>query len=147
MNKLTFYEQVGIVIPGSMFVFGLLLLFPTLQTVLTKDGISLGDFGIFLLLSYAAGQLIAAIGNAAESILWPLAGGMRTGWITKTEPELLSAAQIDLLDRKLEERLGIKGKVRGICCLLTSRSSAQYCSAVTSRILTCRCRRRRSTSW
>ena len=43
MNKLTFYEQVGIVIPGSVFLFGLLLFFPILQTVLTKDGVSLGD--------------------------------------------------------------------------------------------------------
>jgi hypothetical protein len=114
VNKLTFYEQVGIVIPGSVFMFGLLLFFPALQTVLTKEGVSLGDFGIFLLLSYAAGHLIAAIGNAAESILWPLVGGMPTDWITKTEPSLLSAAQIDLLEGKLEGRLGIKGKVRGM---------------------------------
>ena len=114
MNKLTFYEQVGIVIPGSVFVFGLLLFFPALQTVLAKEGVSLGDFGIFLLLSYAAGHLIAAIGNAAERILWPLVGGMPTDWITKTEPSLLSAAQIDLLEGKLEGRLGIKGKLRGM---------------------------------
>jgi hypothetical protein len=113
VNKLTFYEQVGIVIPGSVFTFGLLLFFPALQTVLTK-GVSLGDFGVFLLLSYAAGHLIAAIGNAAESILWPLVGGMPTDWITKTEPSLLSAAQIDLLEGKLEGRLGIKAKVRGM---------------------------------
>ena len=66
MNKLTFYEQVGIVIPGSVLVFGLLLFFPALQTVLTKDGVSLGDFGIFVLLSYAAGHLIAALGNVAR---------------------------------------------------------------------------------
>jgi hypothetical protein len=91
-----------------------LLFFPALQTVLAKQGVSLGDFGIFLLLSYAAGHLIAAIGNAAESILWPLVGGMPTDWITKTEPSLLSAAQIDLLEGKLEGRLGIKGKVRGM---------------------------------
>jgi hypothetical protein len=58
---MTFYEQVGIVTPGSVFVFGLLFFFPDFQTVLTKDGVSLGDFGIFVLLSYAAGHLIAAI--------------------------------------------------------------------------------------
>ena len=114
MNKLTFYEQVGIVIPGSVFMFGLFLFFPALQTVLATQGVSLGDFGVFLLLSYAAGHLIAAIGNAAESILWPLVGGMPTDWITKTEPSLLSAAQIDLLEGKLEGRLGIKEKVRGM---------------------------------
>jgi hypothetical protein len=114
VNKITFYEQVGIVIPGSVLMFGLLLFFPALQTVLTKDGVNLGEFGIFLLLSYAAGHLIAAIGNAAESILWPLVGGMPTDWITRTDATLLSTPQIDLLEKKLESRLGITQKVRGL---------------------------------
>jgi hypothetical protein len=78
VNKITFYEQVGIVIPGSVLTFGLLLFFPALQTALTKDGVNLGEFGIFLLLSYAAGHLIATIGNAAENALWSLVGGMPT---------------------------------------------------------------------
>jgi hypothetical protein len=53
VNKLTFYEQVGIVIPGSVFLFGLLLFFPALQTVFMKDGVTVGELGIFVLLSYA----------------------------------------------------------------------------------------------
>jgi hypothetical protein len=114
VNKLTFYEQVGIVVPGSVFVFGLLFFFPVLQTVLTKDGVSLGDLGLFVLLSYAAGQLIAAIGNLAESILWRFVGGMPTDWITKTRTTLLSSTQIDLVEKKLENRLGITAKVRGL---------------------------------
>jgi hypothetical protein len=114
MNKLTFYEQVGIVVPGSVFVFGLLFFFPVLQTVLTKDGVSLGGLGIFVLLSYAAGQLIAAIGNVAESILWRFVGGMPTDWITRTDTTLLSSTQIDLVEKKLERRLGITEKVRGL---------------------------------
>lgn len=114
MNKLTFYEQVGIVVPGSVFMFGLLFFFPTLQTVLTKDGVSLGDLGIFVLLSYAAGQLIAAIGNMGESILWRFVGGMPTDWITRTDTTLLSLSQIELIQKKLESRLGISEKVRGL---------------------------------
>ncbi len=114
VNKLTFYEQVGIVVPGSVFMFGLLFFFPTLQTVLTKDGVSLGDLGIFVLLSYAAGQLIAAIGNMGESILWRFVGGMPTDWITRTDTTLLSLSQIELIQKKLESRLGISEKVRGL---------------------------------
>jgi hypothetical protein len=114
MNKLTFYEQVGIVVPGSVFVFGLLFFFPVLQAVLTKDGVSLGGLGIFVLLSYAAGQLIAAIGNVAESILWRFVGGMPTDWITRTDTTLLSSTQIDLVEKKLQKRLGITEKVRGL---------------------------------
>jgi hypothetical protein len=100
MNKLTFYEQVGIVIPGSVLVFGLLFFFPALQTVLTREGVSLGDLGIFVLLSYAAGHLIAAIGNLGESLFWGVLGGMPTDWITKTTTTLLSSSQIDLLEKK-----------------------------------------------
>jgi hypothetical protein len=114
VNKLTFYEQVGIVIPGSVFVFGLLFFFPGLQTVLTKDGVSLGDFGIFLLLSYAAGHLIAAIGNVGERLFWWFFGGMPTDWITKTGTTLLSSSQVDLVDKKVQARLGITDKVRGL---------------------------------
>ena len=100
MNKLTFYEQVGIVIPGSVFLFGLLLFFPVLQTVLTKDGVSFGELGIFVLVSYAAGHLIAAVGNATEIFLWRLVGGMPSDWVTRTQTSLLSAPQIDLLEKK-----------------------------------------------
>jgi hypothetical protein len=115
VNKLTFYEQVGIVIPGSVFLFGLLLFFPVLQTVLTKDGVSVGELGIFVLLSYAAGHLIAAIGNAAESFLWGLVGGMPSDWVTRTQTSLLSGPQIDLLEKKVRTRLGITvGKIRGL---------------------------------
>jgi hypothetical protein len=114
VNKLTFYEQVGIVIPGSVLVFGLLLFFPALQTVLTKDGVSLGDFGIFVLLSYAAGHLIAAIGNVGETLFWGFFGGMPTDWITKTNTTLLSSSQVDLVEKKLQTRLGITEKVRGL---------------------------------
>ena len=115
MNKLTFYEQVGIVIPGAVFLFGLLLFFPVLQTVLTKDGVTVGELGIFVLLSYAAGHLIAAVGNAAESFLWGLVGGMPSGWVTRTPTSLLSGPQIDLIEKKVQTRLGITvGKIRGL---------------------------------
>jgi hypothetical protein len=114
VNKLTFYEQVGIVVPGSVFMFGLLFFFPALQTVLAKDGVSLGDLGIFVLLSYAAGQLIATIGNMGESILWRFVGGMPTDWITRPDTTLLSLSQIELIQKKLESRLGISEKVRGL---------------------------------
>ena len=93
MNKLTFYEQVGIVIPGSVFLFGLLLFFPVLQPVLTKDGVSVGELGIFVLLSYAAGHLIAGIGNAAESFLWGLVGGMPSDWVTRTQTPLTATSR------------------------------------------------------
>jgi hypothetical protein len=78
------------------------------------DEVSLGDFGIFILLSYAAGHLIAAIGNVGESCFWRLFGGMPTDWITRTNTTLLSSLQIDLIEKKLQTRLGINERVRDL---------------------------------
>lgn len=115
MTKMTFYEQVGIVIPGAILLFGLMMYFPELQAILAKDGVSLGQFGIFLLLSYAGGHLVAALGNALESVLWKLFGGMPTVWITREKTSLLSDAQIAQIEQKIQTRLGIAGlKIRGM---------------------------------
>jgi hypothetical protein len=104
---MTFYEQVGIVIPGSVFLVGLLFYFPALNALMAKDGVTLGQFGIFLLLSYASGHLLAAVGNALEWLLWKVAGGMPTDWVTKTGgTSLLSASQIDAVQAKVNARFG-----------------------------------------
>lgn len=103
----TFYEQVGIIIPGSVFLFGLLFYFPSLRELLAKDGVSVGQLGIFVLLSYAAGHLIAAVGNLGESLLWPLAGGMPTDWVTKQETTLISPQQRRQVESRIGSRLSI----------------------------------------
>jgi hypothetical protein len=106
VNKLTFYEQVGIVIPGAVLLTGLLFYFPALNALVAKDGVTLGQFGIFLLLSYAAGHLLAAVGNGLE-LLWNLTGGMPTDWVTKSKGTgLLTAAQIQAVAAKGRSRLG-----------------------------------------
>ena len=54
MQKLTFYEQLGIVIPGSVFMFGLVMYFPDLKALTAKDGVSVGELGLFVLLAAEA---------------------------------------------------------------------------------------------
>jgi hypothetical protein len=110
---MTFYEQVEIVIPGSVVLVGLLFYFPTLNALMAKDGVTLGQFGIFLLLSYAAGHVVAAVGNVVENIAWRVSGGMPSDWVTKSG--LLSPQQIDLVESKVRTRLGITiDKIRGL---------------------------------
>lgn len=107
MNKPTFYEQVGIIIPGAVFLVGLLFYFPALHALMTKDGVTLGAFGIFLLLSYAAGHFLAALGNALEAALWRLAGGMPSDWVTRADgTSLLARGQIEAVAAKARSRLG-----------------------------------------
>lgn len=107
MQKMTFYEQLGIVIPGSVFVFGLLLYFPWVKTITGSEAVSLGDLGLFVLLAYAAGHLIAALGNGIESILWRICGGMPSEWIVGPTPTLLSPQQLEQLRLKIGSRLNI----------------------------------------
>jgi hypothetical protein len=115
MSKMTVYEQVGIVIPGAVFLFALMMHFPELQTLLAKDGISLGQFGVFVLLSYAAGHFIAAVGNGVEALLWCALGGMPTDWVTHEKTSLLSEQQITQLETKIRTRLGLTlDKLRGL---------------------------------
>jgi hypothetical protein len=109
MNKMTFYEQVGIVIPGGVLLVGLLFYFPALSALVAKDGVTLGQFGIFLLLSYAAGHAVAAIGNFLESLFWRLLGGMPSDWVTRrTGSTLLSPQQVASVENKIRERLKIQ---------------------------------------
>jgi hypothetical protein len=116
MNKLTFYEQVGIVIPGSALLVGLLFYFPGLNALMAKNGVTLGQFGIFLLLSYAAGHFVAAIGNALESLFWRIFGGMPSDWVIRPAgTSLLSAQQITLLENRIRDRLKIQvGNLKGL---------------------------------
>ena len=107
MQKMSFYEQIGIVIPGSVLVFGLVLYYPVMQSLTAKDGFSVGELGLFVLIAYAAGHLVAAIANALEGVFWGILGGMPSDWITRDPPVLLSAQQVENLRSKLSTRLTI----------------------------------------
>jgi hypothetical protein len=107
MKKFTFYEQVGIVIPGAVLLFGIIFYVPEVQTVLAKDGFSVGGFGVFVLVAYAAGHGVAALGNMIENVYWKPFGGMPTNWVIGRKPRLLSQPQIDLLEARVKQRLGL----------------------------------------
>jgi hypothetical protein len=94
MRTLTFYEQVGVIIPGALFLFGLILSSPVLEEIFVSNNVSIGGLGLFLLISYAAGQLIAALGNIFESVYWFLRGGMPSSWVIGEKACLMSATQI-----------------------------------------------------
>jgi hypothetical protein len=106
MKELSFYEQVGIVLPGSIFLAGLSLLFPQLKAQFGSDGVSVGGLGLFLIVAYAIGQLIAAGGNLLEKLIWLPAGGMPSDWVVKNRTTLLSTNEIQRIEKKLNKQLG-----------------------------------------
>jgi len=105
--KMTFCEQLGIVIPGSVLMLGFVLYYPALQFVAAKDGLSVGDLGLFVLIAYAAGHLVAAIANALETLFWGILGGMPSDWVTRDPPSLLTPEQVESLRTKLATRFSI----------------------------------------
>ena len=108
MKNLSFYEQAGIVVPGSVLLFGLLLIYPDLSHIFAKDGITVGGLGIFVLLSYAAGHLVAALGNILEAILWWPFGGMPSNWMVDQKRSFLTSEQTALLEFSSSQPLGTR---------------------------------------
>jgi hypothetical protein len=76
-----FYEYAGIIIPGTVLVMALVWLFPESRALFSKEGVTLGELGLFVIIAYAAGQLVQAIGNGLEWVLWKLCGGMPSGQV------------------------------------------------------------------
>lgn len=96
-SKFDAYEIIGVITPGSVFLFGLTLLFPDLKSLFFDQGFSVGDLGLFLVLSFVAGHLIQAAGNLTEGVIWKPFGGMPTDWLIKSPQKLLYDTQVERL--------------------------------------------------
>lgn len=107
MKDLSFYEQAGIVLPGSAVLFGVLYLIPELRPLFMDKGLTVGGLGLFLLLAYALGHLVAAVGNLLELLIWWPVGGMPTTWVRSSKTRLLTTDQLERLRLKMKPRLGL----------------------------------------
>jgi hypothetical protein len=77
MNRtFDFYEYAGLIIPGAALVLGLSVLIPELRLLFGKEGVTLGEFGLFVVVTYAAGHLVQGIGNWIEWLWWKCFGGL-----------------------------------------------------------------------
>src|SRR5262245_16661633 len=99
-----FYEYAGIIIPGTVLVMALVWLFPESRAFFSKEGVTLGELGLFVIIAYAAGQLVQAIGNGLEWVWWKLCGGMPSGQVLCGK--YLSADQYKRLLEALRPVLG-----------------------------------------
>lgn len=113
MRDFDFYEFAGIVVPGAIALVGISMLFPSAQRLFGPEAISVAGLGLFLMLAYAAGHLVQAVGNLLESAWWKLCGGMPTDWVTKPDQELLATAQIRMLERRMQALTGTTQSVVG----------------------------------
>jgi hypothetical protein len=105
MNRsFDFYEYAGFIIPGTVVLMGVAWLFPESRALFSKDGVTLGELGLFVIIGYAAGQLVQAIGNYLEWLWWKPWGGMPTGRVFSGK--FLTAEQHQRLLIALGTRLG-----------------------------------------
>jgi hypothetical protein len=86
-----FYEYAGFIIPGAVLVMAIVWLFPDSRALFSKEGVTLGELGLFVIIAYAAGQLVQAIGNYLELLWWKPWGGIPTGRVLSGK--LLTAEQ------------------------------------------------------
>jgi hypothetical protein len=69
-----FYEFAGTIVPGALVLLGFFWLFPEARALM-DNGVSVGKLGIFIIVAYAAGQLVQGIGNGIEWLWWRIRGG------------------------------------------------------------------------
>ena len=104
--KFDAYEYIGVIVPGSILIVALSVLFPDIVPAL-EGSLSLGDLGLILILAFVAGHLAQAGGNLFERLVWWPMGGMPTCWVAKEKTRLLSASQLARLDERLAHDLGV----------------------------------------
>jgi hypothetical protein len=99
------YETIGVAIPGAVVVLVASAALPEFREFFGKDAPSVGGFGIFVAMSYIAGQIIQSLGNRLEQGVWTVLGGMPTDWVrSKKKTKLLSTQQLSRLDTLIKHR-------------------------------------------
>ncbi len=102
VRQFEYYEFIAILIPGVIFLYGLSLIFDKVKPILCYD-ISLGEFGLFFILSFAVGHLLQALGNALEYVYWRIQAGMPSDWVRSKKHELLGKSQLGQLEEKTKD--------------------------------------------
>ena len=109
MKQFDFYEFTGILLPGAIVLTGLVLLFPGWGLPTLIKDISVGGLGLFVVLAYAAGHVVQAVGNLVEAVWWKAWGGLPSDWLRTKPSRLLAAQQISALEKRIRERQGLDG--------------------------------------
>jgi len=94
------YEIIGIITPGTVMTLLVATEVPIFRSMLGSKGLSVGDFGLFILVAFVFGHLVQAVGNMTERAVWPLSG-LPTNLVRLTDQKLLSAAQCRELRMKV----------------------------------------------
>lgn len=108
MKKFDFLEFATILLPGAILIFGLSRIYPAISGILTERDFNLGEFGMFVILAYAAGHIIQTLGNAIEVAWWWCVGGMPTDWLRTGKRKLIAPQQEQRIQPQIQQVLKIE---------------------------------------
>jgi hypothetical protein len=92
------YEIIGVITPGVVAGLLLTIEWPSFRTMLGDKGLSIGDFGLFVLVAFVLGHLLQAVGNVLEPVIW-FPFGLPTNWVRPRTQTLLTPEQRNALER------------------------------------------------
>ncbi len=75
-----FYELTGHILPGTIVLVSIPVLFPKVKQFHFLLPESIGSVFLFIILAYLVGHLLQGIGNIFECAYWKLWGGRPTDW-------------------------------------------------------------------
>ena len=105
MRKFELYEFLGYISPGILFLVSLGYIWPTKISELVSKDVTIGGVAIGLIFAYAAGQLLQAIGNLIENIVWKCSGGKPTDWLRTKKHNLIDSKQLPNVEECVKKML------------------------------------------
>lgn len=107
MKDFNYYEFVGVLIPGTILVYGASLIFAKIGPIIFVQNLSIGDFGLFFILAFALGHLAHVFGNGLEYVWWKVCGGMPTDWIRTGKFDFLGKKTREAIELRVGDHLGM----------------------------------------
>lgn len=105
MRQFDFYEFVGVIVPGAVFLTGVALAWPDGSPLERIGDLSIGGLGLGVILAYAAGHLVQAVGNMVEKAWWWAWGGMPSDWPRSGSHTLIAPHQVSQLEERVRTLL------------------------------------------
>ncbi len=103
----SFYEFVGIIVPSTILLYGIQVIFEFVYQKQLVDFSKIGETAIFIVICYGVGHILQSLGNICERIVWYIFGGMPTNWLTKK-----NRFGKTLFDNPLNQRIEDKVKLK-----------------------------------
>lgn len=109
MRQFDLHEFLGYIAPGMLLLVGISIVWPEGREALKLTDLSIGGLGVGVVVAYAVGQLLQAVGNGIESLWWRLWGGAPTDWLRTKKHELIDPDQAARVEEKVSVMLGKQG--------------------------------------